>query len=64
MERQDLAYWENMEQRFRELFPNGLTQDEIDKANEVIWKHAYPTKQMADEQEEQEHRQWEWPRSA
>lgn len=53
IQRQDLDYWENVEQRFKELYPNGMTQEEIDQANEVIWRHAYPTKQMMEEDEQQ-----------
>jgi hypothetical protein len=44
---------DDWEQRFRELFPNGLTQEEIDEANAVIWKHTYPTKEMAEDDEEE-----------
>ena len=49
MEKQD--YWSH---RCDELFPNGLTQEQIDEANAQMWKGAYPTLEMAQEQEEQE----------
>lgn len=57
IQRQDLGYWGNIEKRFRELYPNGMTQEEIDAANAEMWRNAYPTLEMSleDEQEQQDY---------
>lgn len=55
MKRQDLDYWQSVEQQFAKLYPNGMTQEQIDDANQEMWRNAYPTLEMAveDEQEPQ-----------
>lgn len=56
IQRQDLKYWQSIEARFAALYPNGMTQQEIDEANAEMWKDCYPTWQMSqeDEQEQQD----------
>jgi len=49
MQELELDYWER---RYDELFPNGLTQQETDEANANMWRNAYPTEEMAQENEE------------
>ena len=39
-------YWES---RYNQLFPNGLTFEQTEQANSEIWKNAYPTREMRDE---------------
>jgi len=43
-----LDYWE---QRYDELFPNGLTFEEAEEANNNMWHNAYLTREMAEEDE-------------
>lgn len=33
----DCITWD-IDERFRKMFPNGLTQQQIDEANRVMWK--------------------------
>ncbi len=33
----DCIAWD-IDERFRKVFPNGLTQEQIDKANKEMWK--------------------------
>lgn len=47
----ELDYYE---QRYNELYPNGVTQEETDEANAQMWKNCYPTQQMQREAEEQD----------
>ena len=43
---QNLDDWE---QRYDELFPNGLTQEEVEEANREMWENAYPTQDMQED---------------
>jgi hypothetical protein len=31
-------YWEKYDERYNELFPDGMTQEQIDEANREMWK--------------------------
>lgn len=52
IQRQDMEYWQSAEQRFSALYPDCLAQEEINQANEAIWRNAYPTLEMAQEDEQ------------
>jgi len=48
---QGLDYWED---RYNQLFPDGLTFEQTEQANSEIWWNCYPTHEMAEEDERPE----------
>lgn len=51
MQELELDYYE---ERYKKLYPNGMTQEEIDEANATMWQKCYPTREMQEEAEEQD----------
>ena len=55
IQRQDLDYWQiPVEERFNELFPEGLTQEQVDEASREMWRNCYPTFEMSLEEEQEQ----------